>query len=91
MNIDYRDRNKPLTAEDLIRRYGLDKLAKDRKALQTVKEALDKTDTIIEDFVKATLKDLENLQNQVDGNIMTWFFRCAVHGIYLVGGSPIHT
>lgn len=74
MNIDYRDKSKPITAEDLIRRYKLDDLKKDRKAIQTNRNALDKTDTIINEFVDATLKDIKELQDQVDGNIMTWFF-----------------
>lgn len=74
MSVDYRDRSKPITAEDLIRRYKLDDLKKDRKAIQTNRNALDKTDTIINEFVDATLKDIKELQDQVDGNIMTWFF-----------------
>lgn len=74
MNADFRDKSKPITAEDLIRRYKLDDLKKDRKAIQTNKNALDKTDTIINEFVDATLKDIKELQDQVDGNIMTWFF-----------------
>lgn len=74
MNVDYRDKSKPITAEDLIRRYNLDGLLKDRKAIQTNRNGLDKTDKLLNNFVIATTKDLENIHNQVDGNIATWFF-----------------
>ena len=74
MNINYRDKSKPITAEDLIRRYNLDGLAKDRKAIQTNKNGLDKTDTLLNEFVESTMKNFQELQDQVDGNITTWFF-----------------
>ena len=51
MNVDYRDKSKAITAEDLIRRYNLDGLSKDRKALKTLNDGLTKQDTIIEEYV----------------------------------------
>lgn len=74
MNINYRDKSKPITAEDLIRRYNLDGLAKDRKAIQTNKNGLDKTDTLLNEFVSTTTQSLQELQDQVDGKMTTWFF-----------------
>lgn len=74
MNINYRDKSKPITAEDLIRRYNLDGLAKDRKAIQTNKNGLDKTDTLLNEFVENTTQNIQELQDQVDGKMTTWFF-----------------
>jgi len=68
------DKNRAITAEDLIRRYNLEGLKSDRKKISSNKEGLDKTDTILNNFINATTKNLEELQNQVDGNITTWFF-----------------
>ena len=71
MNVDYRDKSKAVTAEDLIRRYNLDGLSKDRKALKTLNDGLTKQDTIIEDYVRNTTK---YVTNQVDNFVTTWFF-----------------
>lgn len=71
MNVDYRDKSKAVTAEDLIRRYNLDGLSKDRKALKTLNDGLTKQDTIIEEYVKNTTK---YVTNQVDNFVTTWFF-----------------
>jgi hypothetical protein len=74
MSVDYRDRNKPITAEDLIRRYNFENITKAMKATQSNKEGLDKTNTIMNEFIESTTENLQELQNQVDGNITTWFF-----------------
>ena len=70
-NVNIRDKPKAITAEDLIRRFNLDSLAKDRKAIKTLNDGLTKTDTIIENFVN-------NIamygQDQEDGFITSWFF-----------------
>lgn len=68
------DYSKAYTAEDLIRRYNLDNLKKDRKNIKENKEAINKTDNIVKSFSEAVIKDINNLQDQVDGNISTWFF-----------------
>lgn len=72
MNIQ--DRKKTLTVEELRRRYNLDALDKDRKAIKLQKEQLTKVDAELNTFVETTTKSIEELQNQVDGNITTWFF-----------------
>lgn len=72
MNIQ--DRRKTLTVEELRRRYNLDALDKDRKAIKLQKEQLTKVDAELNNFVEITTKNLKELQNQVDGNITTWFF-----------------
>lgn len=72
MNIQ--DRKKSLTAEELRQRYNLDGLNSDRQAIQLVKNGLSKTDTELNQFVETTTKNIKDLQDQVDGNITTWFF-----------------
>ena len=70
----YTDYSKAITAEDLIRRYNLDGLKSDRKKIYSNKESLDKTDAILNNFINVTTKNIEELKNQVDGSITTWFF-----------------
>ena len=71
MNIDYRDKPKAATADDLIRRYNLDGLSKDRKTINTLKDGLTRQDTIIEDYVKNITK---YVTNQADNFVTAWFF-----------------
>ena len=68
------DSKKAVTAEDLIRRYNLETLKNDRKSIQAIKENANNTNNLLNNFIEATLSDLQNLQDQVDGNIATWFF-----------------
>lgn len=72
--ISYMDKPKAITADDLIRRYGLNDLKKDRKAINTLNDGLTKINKNLENYIDAVLKDIESLQSQVDGNITTWFF-----------------
>ena len=74
MEINYRDRAKAVTAEDLIRKYNLDNLFSDRKAINTLNDNLTKVNNNIRDYVESISKNIDNLQNQVDGNITAWFF-----------------
>ena len=82
MNIQ--DRRKTLTVEELRRRYNLDALDKDRKAIKLQKEQLTKVDAELNDFVEITTKNIKELQDQVDGNITTWFF----NGVPTVDSEP---
>lgn len=72
--ISVMDKAKAITTDDLIRRYGLENLKKDRVAIKTLNDGLTKVNKNLENYVEAVLKDIEDLQNQVDGNITTWFF-----------------
>ena len=72
MNLN--DMKKAITAEDLIRRYNLENLKSDRKLIQSIKENTNNTNNLLNNFIEATISDLQNLQDQVDGNIATWFF-----------------
>lgn len=82
MNIQ--DRKKTLTVEELRRRYNLDALDKDRKAIKLQKDQLNKVDAELNDFVEITTKNIKELQDQVDGNITTWFF----NGVPTVDSEP---
>lgn len=82
MNLN--DMKKAITAEDLIRRYNLDGLKNDRKLIQNIKQEASNTDTLLNNFIEATISDIKNLQDQVDGNIATWFFS----GIPTLQNSP---
>lgn len=68
------DFNRIVTVEDLIRRYNLDGLKVDRNNISLLDKELTKTDGIIQDFVAQTTKDIQDIQNQLDGNITSWFY-----------------
>lgn len=72
--MNYNDYNKAITAEDLIRRYNLENLSSDRKNIKETKKELEKVNHTTNQFVESVLKSIEELQDQVDGNITTWFF-----------------
>lgn len=64
---------KPVIADDVIRRLN-DTINKNKKAVELLVDELNKTNTSIENYVKALTKDIGSLQDQVDGNITTWFY-----------------
>lgn len=71
--ISYQDRNKTLTAEELRRRYNLDALEKDRKAISIVKGSLTKIESDQESILKSIIVNLgSTLESQSD--ISLWFF-----------------
>lgn len=67
------DLNGVRTAQDLERKYDFSSIGDLKKNFELQKESLTKIETELTDFVKATTKNLEDIQNQVDGNITTWF------------------
>ena len=68
------DRNRALTSEDLIRRYDLESLKINRKAIQMNKQGLDKTEGMLNQFILSVLKGISNTEDQVDGKVATWFY-----------------
>lgn len=64
---------KPVTADDVIRRLN-DTINKNKKTVELIVDELNKTNTSIEKYVEALTKDIGSLQDQVDGNITTWFY-----------------
>ena len=72
--MERRDTNLVRTASDLERKYGFSQLKVLTKNYELQKEGLNKVENELTNFTNATTKHLEELQNQVDGNITTWFF-----------------
>lgn len=68
------DRQGVRTATDLERKYNLASLVGIEKAVKNSEENINKTNQILEDFMVATLGSIEEIQNQIDGNITTWFY-----------------
>lgn len=70
MNIQ--DRKKSFTAEELRIRYNLDGLDKDRKAIQLIRETLNKVEIEFQRFIDLINSSFEEYPSQVE--ITTWFF-----------------
>lgn len=71
--MDRRDANYTRNASDLERKYDFSKLGTLEKNYELQKDGLNKVENELNNFASATTKHLEELQNQVDGNITTWF------------------
>lgn len=78
------DQFRPITSEDLIRKYNLGQLQVDRKRISVIGQQLTKTDGILTDFVEQTTKDIEDIQDQLDGNITSWFY----NGVPTLNNAP---
>lgn len=68
-----RDKSGSFTIEQLKRQYNLD----NKKVLQAIEQQsqnLIKVENELDDYIKVATKEMELIQNQVDGNISTWFF-----------------
>lgn len=72
--INKRDINKLRTPEDLERKYNLNDILKLKENYELQKNGLNKVENELNGFVIATGKNLKELQDQVDGNITTWFY-----------------
>lgn len=84
MNIQ--DRKKSLTAEELRQRYDLDGLKKDRKAIELNSKDIENVGASLNNFVDVTTQNIQDLQNQVDGNITTWFYS----GVPTLSNAPAY-
>lgn len=69
----YNDIAKADTIEKLKQQYKLDS-SQLKQAIQQEIAKLNKVENELNNYIKAVTKNLEDLQNQVDGNITTWFF-----------------
>lgn len=67
------DRQGVRTPVDIERKYDLASLVGIKKAVENSVDGLNKTNTTLEEFMRATLGTLDNMQSQIDGNITTWF------------------
>lgn len=68
------DRQGVRTATDLERKYDLASLEVVKKAVRNSVEGLNKTNKTLEEFMTSTLGSIEELREQIDGNITTWFY-----------------
>lgn len=69
------DLNGVRTAQDLERKYNLSDLVGIKKAVEQSAEGINKTNAELENFMKATLGDLESIHEQIDGQIHTHYHR----------------
>lgn len=67
------DLNGVRTAQDLERKYDFSSIGVLKKNYELQKESLTKVENELTNFAKVTTKDIEDLKNQVDGNVTTWF------------------
>lgn len=68
------DRNGVRTAQDLERKYDLSSLIGLKKAVELQEEGINKTNAELEQFMASTLDDLEKIQEQIDGQIHTYYY-----------------
>lgn len=61
------------TIQDLERKYPLHELLGMKKAIKQSVEGINKTNTELENFAKATMGELEEIHNQIDGQIHTHY------------------
>lgn len=85
--IDKRDINKLRTPEDLERKYDLKSIFSLKENYELQKNGLNKVENELNNFVIATGKNLKELQDQVDGNITTWFYS----GVPTASNEPAST
>lgn len=73
------------TAQDLERKYNFkEKFGEITKNYELSKEGLNKVENELNNFVTIATKSLDELQDQVDGNITTWFYT----GVPTLENSP---
>jgi len=68
------DYNRSITVEDLLRRYNLEGLQRDRNKVNQLQGELTNTNGILEDFVDVTTQNMDLIKNQLDGNVTSWFY-----------------
>lgn len=85
--IDKRDLNRLRTPEDLERKYDLKSIFSLKENYELQKNGLNKVENELNNFVIATGKNLKELQDQVDGNITTWFYS----GVPTASNEPAST
>lgn len=68
------DRNGVRTPQDLERKYDLASLVGVKQAVENSVEGINKTNKTLEEFMTSTLKTIDDIYTQIDGNITTWFY-----------------
>lgn len=69
------DRQGVRTPADLERKYDLASLVGIKQAVQNSVEGINKTNKTLEEFMSSTLNTIDDIYDQIDGNITTWFYR----------------
>lgn len=69
-----KENNLTRSAQDLERKYNFSQLGELKRNYELQKESLTKIENELNTFARETTDALENLQDQVDGNITTWFY-----------------
>lgn len=67
------DRNGVRTAQDLERKYNFADLIGIKKAVELQEEGINKTNATLEQFMSSTLGSIDDLQQQIDGSITTYY------------------
>ena len=78
------DRQGVRTAQDLERKYDLASLVGIKKAVKNSEDSINKTNKTLEEFIEVTLQSIDEIRNQMDGNITTWFYS----GIPTISNPP---
>ena len=68
------DRQGVRTPSDLERKYDLASLVGIKQAVQNSVDGINKTNKTLEEFMTSTLSTIDDIYNQIDGNITTWFY-----------------
>ena len=78
------DRSVVRSAADLERKYNLSKLVGLAGNIETNSETLIKVENELNNFVFSTTASLENMENEIDGKVATWYYS----GIPSLSNSP---
>jgi phage-related protein len=68
------DRNGVRTAQDLERKYDLSSLVGLKKAVEQSVDGITKTNQELENFMRTTLDDIDDIYEQLDGQISTYYY-----------------
>ena len=69
------DLNGVRSAEDLERKYDFAAILKLKKNVETSSETLTQVQNELNNFIDATIGDIEDLHEQIDGKITTWYYQ----------------
>ena len=67
------NQSRAITSEDILKLINIKDVKKFKQDINALKEQSGSTQTLLNNFIIATTDDLQELHNQVDGNITTWF------------------
>lgn len=72
--INKQDLNGVRTAQDIERKYDLKSIAGLKKNIETQLQGLTKVENELYSFIFETIGNLSNLQDEIDGKVITWYF-----------------